>query len=297
MHCSGAKINGRIRPLTTSLQSGDKVEVITSPHRHPSQDWLKIVTTSNAKSRIRRWLKQAGYDQAVALGRELLERELKKSRVKLPSEEELLEVAQGMSLNSVGNLFYALGNGQVSAQSVALRILPEDEEKKESVVEQVLERFRSERGIKVQGLSNMMFRFAGCCQPVPGEEIVGYITRGRGVTIHRSDCPSIQSLANDPERLIPVSWDVTRDQTFVVQLEVKVEPRKNVLVDITDAIADNNTNVRGVDIDISDISSVGQIVIEVNNLNQLERVLRRIRKVKGVIAVRRAAGGESYPDY
>ena len=297
LHCSGAKINGRIRPLTTSLQSGDKVEVITSPHRHPSQDWLKIVTTSNAKSRIRRWLKQAGYDQAVALGRELLERELKKSRVKLPSEEELLEVAQGMSLNSVGNLFYALGNGQVSAQSVALKILPEDEEKKESVVEQVLERFRSERGIKVQGLSNMMFRFAGCCQPVPGEEIVGYITRGRGVTIHRSDCPSIQSLANDPERLIPVSWDVTRDQTFVVQLEVKVEPRKNVLVDITDAIADNNTNVRGVDIDISDISSVGQIVIEVNNLNQLERVLRRIRKVKGVIAVRRAAGGESYPDY
>ncbi len=297
LHCSGAKINGRIRPLTTSLQSGDKVEVITSPHRHPSQDWLKIVTTSNAKSRIRRWLKQAGYDQAVALGRELLERELKKSRVKLPSEEELLEVAQGMALNSVGNLVYALGNGQVSAQSVALKILPEDEEKKESVVEQVLERFRSERGIKVQGLSNMMFRFAGCCQPVPGEEIVGYITRGRGVTIHRSDCPSIQSLANDPERLIPVSWDVTRDQTFVVQLEVKVEPRKNVLVDITDAIADNNTNVRGVDIDISDISSVGQIVIEVNNLNQLERVLRRIRKVKGVIAVRRAAGGESYPDY
>ncbi|UCD18035.1 MAG: bifunctional (p)ppGpp synthetase/guanosine-3',5'-bis(diphosphate) 3'-pyrophosphohydrolase [Candidatus Zixiibacteriota bacterium] len=296
LHCSGAKINGRIRPLSTKLQSGDEVEIMTNPHRHPSQDWLTIVSTSNAKSKIRRWLKQAGYDQAVALGRELLERELKKNRFKMPSDEELLEIAQGLSHASISNLFYALGRGQISAQHVAMKIIPEEEEVRESVVEQVLERFRTERGIRVQGLSNMMFRFAGCCQPIPGENIVGYITRGRGVTIHQADCPSIQGLAGDTERIIPVSWDVSRDQTFVVRLQVTVEPRKNVLVDITDAIADNDTNVRGADINISEASTVGVIVIEVKNLSQLERVLKRIRKVKGVISVRRASGSDGMPE-
>ncbi len=297
-HCSGAKINGRISPLSTTLQSGDKVEIMTSPHRHPTQDWLKIAGTSNARSRIRRWLKQAGYDQALALGKELLERELKKNHINIPSDDEFLEVAQKMSFTSVDQLFYSLGNGDISVQQVMTRITPgkEKSEASESVVEKVLERFRTERGIKVQGLDNMMFQFAGCCQPIPGEDIVGYITRGRGVTIHRADCATLQELSADSDRFIPVSWDVDRNQTFVVRLELHVEPRKNILAEITESIADSKTNVRGADINLSDTMSVGTIVVEVSSLSQLERVLKRIKKVKGVISVRRFTGGEPVQD-
>jgi GTP pyrophosphokinase len=293
LHCTGAKINGRISPLGARLQSGDEVEILTSPHRHPTQDWLNIVATSGAKSKIRRWLKQAGYEQAAALGRELLERELRKKKYPFPEERELLEIAQGMSLNSVGNLLYAIGSGAISTTHVVQKIIPEAPlEQKDSAVEKVIERVRSESGIKIGGMGNMMFRFAGCCQPIPGEEVIGYITRGRGVTIHRIDCPAAQELIRQPERTVPVSWDVAKDQTFVVRLEVNVAPRRNILADITESIADSNTNVRGADINLADAHSRGFIVVEVNNLSQLERVLEKIRKVKGVIGVRRAMGGE-----
>ena len=167
---------------------------------------------------------------------------------------------------------------------------PVEEETKEISVDQVLKRFRRERGIRIEGMDNMMFRFAGCCQPIPGEEIIGYITRGRGVTIHRADCPSAQELIKQPERTVPVSWDVGNEQNFVVRLEVDVAPRKNILVDITDSIADSDTNVRGADIDFSETNTVGYIIVEVNSLNQLERVLRKIKKVKGVNSVKRAYG-------
>lgn len=293
LHCSGAKINGRIATLATPLQSGDKVEILTSPHRHPSQDWLKIAATSSARAKIRRWLKQAGFEQAAALGKELLDRELKKHRLKLPPDDEFLDIAQGFSHTTIESLYYSIGNGSVSVQQVLGRISPAGlPESKEASVEQVLQRFRRERGIKIEGMNNMMFRFAGCCQPIPGEEIIGYITRGRGVTIHRSDCPSAQELIKQPERTVPVSWDVSQEQNFVVKLEVNVSPRKNILVDITDSIADSNTNVRGADIDLSETSTVGYIIVEVNSLNQLERVLRKIKKVKGVNSVRRAFGSE-----
>ncbi len=291
LHCSGAKVNGRIVPLTHRLESGDKIEILTSPHRHPSQDWLKIATTSNAKARIRRWLKQAGFDQAVELGKELLERSLKKHRMAYPSDDTLLEIGQGLSQSTVEGLYCAIGNGTVSARQVLLRLAPEEErEEKEQSVDEVLQKYRSERGIRVEGMDSMMFRFAGCCQPIPGEQIIGYITRGRGVTIHRADCPAAQELIKYPERTVPVSWDVGKNQTFVVRLEVKVEPRKNILADITESIADSDTNVRGADIDLTTTSTQGYIIVEVSSLSQLERVLSKIKKVKGVLTVKRAFG-------
>ena len=297
LHCSGARINGRISPLTTKLKSGDEVEILTSPHRQPSQDWLSMATTSEARAKIRRWIKQTGYDQAVALGKELLERELKKIRRKLPPDEELLEIAQGLSFSSVENMYFGLGNGSISAAHVVTRIVPEElEPEKTAIVDQVLEKFRTQRGIKVDGMGNMMFRFAKCCQPIPGEDIIGYITRGRGITIHRADCLSVADLSEQSERIIPVSWDVSKDQTFVVRLEVQVEPRKNILLEITEAIADCKANVRGADINISDASSVGIFVVEVKNLGQLEKVLKKIEKVKGVISVNRARGGNLASD-
>ncbi len=293
LHCSGAKINDRLVPLNTTLQSGDKVEILTSPHRHPSQDWLNMATTSAAKARIRRWLKQAGYDQAVQLGKDLLERDLKKNRLKMPGDEDLLNISQGLSFASTEGLLNAIGNGTISTRQVILKIAPETAKApEEESVDQVLQKFRTERGIRVEGMDNMMFRFAGCCQPIPGEDIIGYITRGRGVTIHRADCPAAQELIKQPERTVPVSWDVARDQTFVVRLEVQVEPRRNILAEITESIADSNTNVRGAEINLSESCSAGIIIVEVTSLSQLERVLSKIKKVKGVINVRRAYGND-----
>lgn len=297
LHCSGAKVNGRICPLSKRLQSGDQVEILTSPHRHPSQDWLNITTTSQARAKIRRWLKQTGYHQAVTLGKELFEREMRKTQQGFPSAEELLGAAQNLSYSSIDNLYYALGNGTISTQQVVSRILPEEKApEKEPLVDKVLEKYRTERGIRIEGIGNMMFRFAGCCQPIPGEDIIGYITRGRGVTIHRADCSIARELVEQPERTIPVSWSVAKDQTFVVRIEVEVEARKNILFDITESIAGSDTNVRGADINISDDCSVGIFIVEVTNLRQLERVLKKIEKVKGVLSVRRARGGDSNTD-
>lgn len=290
IHCAGAKINGRLQPLSTKLQSGDSVEIITNPNRTPSHDWLKLVASSSARTRIKRWLKQAGFDQSVSLGREMLERKLKELHLGMPSEEILNEYAEHLGRKSADNLLAAIGNGSISVQAVVVLIQPEEEKKPvPGIVTKVIDRLRRSKGIKVQGLDNMMFRFAGCCQPVPGDDIVGFITRGRGVTVHQAGCTSAVDIANEhPERKIDVSWDTGRDQSFIVQLETVVEDRKNILRDVMQAIADVNTNVRGAEMYAHDTTATGRFVVEVTGLTHLNRIIDRVRRVKGVISVKRA---------
>jgi GTP pyrophosphokinase len=289
IHCAGAKINGRLQPLSTRLNSGDKVEIITNPNRTPSHDWLKMVASSTARTRIKRWLKQAGFEQSVALGREMLDRKLKELRLPYPSDDALQEYAEHLDRKTADNLLAGIGNGSISLQSVITQIQPEEKKETPGLVSKVIDRIRRSKGIKVQGLDNMMFRFAGCCQPVPGDSIVGFITRGRGVTIHQAECPSAIELNNQsPERRIEVSWDTSRDQSFVVQLEMVVEDRKNMLRDVSQAIADANTNVRGAEMYAQDTTATGRFVIEVTSLTHLNRVIEKVRKVKGVISVKRA---------
>lgn len=296
IHCAGAKVNNRLMPLSTELNSGDTVEIITNPGRTPSHDWLKLVRTSSARAKIRRWLKQAGFDQSVALGREILERKLRQARQKMPTEEVLQEHAERLNKKSVEDLLAAVGNGSVSAQSLLNLILPEerDERQQAGFVGRVIERIRGTKGVRVQGMDSMMFRFAGCCQPVPGEDIVGFITRGRGVTVHRADCQSAVMLQQQsPERKIEVSWDTAKGQAFVVQLDLVVEDRKNMLRDITQAIADADTNVRAAEMTADeDTSARGKFLVEVSSVSHLNRILDKVRKVKGVISVSRASHHE-----
>jgi GTP pyrophosphokinase len=296
-HCIGAKINGRMIPLSTPLSSSDEVEILTSSQQEPSQDWLKIVKTSKARSKIKHWLKQKGYEQSLALGKELLEKEFKRHRLKPLAEQELTDLA--MSLNFAGTeaMYVALGNGNFSLNTIISKILPpeEKEEKKETLVRKIIEKARRTQGIKIQGLGNLMFRFAQCCQPVPGEEIVGFITRGRGISIHRADCPNALLLLADPERKIKVDWDVDKSQSFLVRLEVLVEERKNMLKDLTEAIADADTNIRSVEINADKTTASGSFLIEVKNLSHLNKTIKKIKKVKGVISVERTKGIE--PDY
>ncbi len=296
LHTTGTKVNGKITPLGTPLKSGDEVEVTTSASQTPSHNWLKMVRTSKARSKIKRYLKQQGFEQSLALGKEILERELKKHKIKFPTDSELNDVAQGMGFVSGEALLAAVGVGNASAQQIITKITPEQAAPaKKSLVKRFIDTARGGKGIKIQGMGNMVFRFAGCCQPVPGEQIIGFITRGRGITIHRADCPTALELAQNPERIIEVEWDVAKDQAFIVRLDILLEDRKNMLRDITEAISEADANVRGAEISGKGMPVSGAFVIEVKNLSHLNRVINKIKKVSGVISIERARGADLDP--
>lgn len=289
--CMGAKVDGKMVSLNTFLKSGDRVEILTSPHQTPSQDWLKTVKTSRARSKIRRWFKQKGYEDSRKLGQEILEKELKKNTIKMLSEQEMNDLAASLNFSGVESLYAAVGSGDTSIKQVLTKLLPREEEKV-PIVKRVLEKARGRTGIKIQGLGNLMFRFAQCCQPLPGEEIVGFITKGRGVSVHRSDCPNALQMMVENDRRVDVQWDVQKDQSFLVKLEVMLEDRKGLLHDITEAIADADTNIRGAEIKPSEPPTHGTLLIEVKNLRHLNRAIKKIKRVKGVIMVQRAKGME-----
>ena len=291
LHTAGAKVNNRLVPLSTELKTADSVEIITNPNRTPSHDWLKLVQTSRARAKIKKWLNQAGFEQSVILGKQILERKLRQGRHEMPSDATLLEAAEKLNKSSIEDLFGSLGDGSISSKRLLDLVLPEEEKPQVGFVNRVIDRIRGSKGIKVHGMDNMMFRFAGCCQPIPGEKIVGFITRGRGVTIHRADCSSAMILQSDnPERSIDVSWDTDKDQSFIVELEIVVEDRKNMLRDVTSAISDSDTNVRAAEMHIRDTTALGKFVVEVSSLSHLNRIFDKIRKVKGVLSVVRSKG-------
>ncbi|HVP37112.1 MAG TPA: bifunctional (p)ppGpp synthetase/guanosine-3',5'-bis(diphosphate) 3'-pyrophosphohydrolase [Terriglobales bacterium] len=293
-HCTGARVNEKMVPLSTALASGDRVEIITSPHQVPTPDWLKIVKTTKARSKIRHFLKQKEYEESLNLGKELLEKEFRKHNLKLMGEHELTDLAMRLNLSSSEALLSALGNGSLSIKQILVEVLPEvpPTPVKEGIIQKFVDKARGRSGIKIQGLGSLLFRFAQCCQPVPGERIVGFITRGRGVSVHRADCSNALQMMVESDRKVEVEWDVDKDQSFIVRLAILVEDRKNILKDITEAIADADTNVRGAEIKPGQAATVGNFIIEVKNLRHLNRTIKRIKRVKGVIEVERAKGTE-----
>jgi len=294
-HCIGARVNTRLVPLNTPLKSGDSIEIITSPHQHPSADWLKIVKTSRAKSKIKSWLNQQGYNQAVSLGWEILERELRRRHIDKPSDQELLELAMETGFSEVDLMMARLSSGTISLNSIINRLEPVKVEKDASILEKFKEKARRQpRGIKVKGADNLMFRFGKCCQPLPGESIIGFITRGRGITIHSRNCPNAAAIT-ELDRKIEVEWDVPKGQNFFIQLEAIVEDRKNLLREITDAISEAGINVRGAEIKSDGQPSAskatwGNFVLEVANLVQLEKAINTVKKISGVLSVQRTRG-------
>jgi GTP pyrophosphokinase len=293
-HCTGARVNDKMVPLSTVLASGDRVEIITSSHQVPTPDWLKIVKTTKARSKIRHFLKQREYEESLNLGKELLEKEFKKHNLKLMGEHELTDLAMRLNLSSSEALLSALGNGSLSMKQVLSEILPEVPipPLKEGLIQKFVDKARGRSGIRIQGLGSLLFRFAQCCQPVPGERIIGFITRGRGVSVHRADCLNALQMMVESDRKVEVEWDVDKDQSFIVRLAILVEDRKNILKDITEAIADADTNVRGAEIKPGQAATIGNFIIEVKNLRHLNRTIKRIKRVKGVIEVERTKGVE-----
>ena len=280
LHCLSAKINGQIVSLSTELKSGDTIQIITSPHQKPSQSWLEIVQTTKARQRVRRWLKEEQHMHSVHLGQEMLDRELKRYR-NIPQIEDLDELAGNFGLNEAEQLYAAVGSGDLSVGRIINKLFPHKPQRK------LLTKRQDKRGIRIQGMNDLMISFGKCCSPIPGDSIMGLITRGRGITVHRTDCPNIGAIGEDPERLLTVDWDLEEEQAFTLQLRTRSHDRKYLLSDITKAISDTGTNIRSSTTRTSEEFATQDFWIDVKDTRELRAVLKRIRQVKGVIEVRR----------
>ncbi len=288
--CAGGRVNGEFVPLRYELKSGDTVEVITSPQARPHEDWLKLVRTAGARSKIRHWLRQQRLADSVALGREMLERELKRARLKI-GDEQLTEAALGLGLADTEQLYARLGQGALSVHTVVHRFQPPKESLAGKLVMAPLEALgiarRPQAGVRIQGLENVMLHFARCCQPVPGDRVIGVVTQGRGVSVHRVDCPNTFDARVPPERKVEVDWDAAPNQTFPVRLLVYGHDRTSLLADIAKAIAATRVNIRTAGIASEDKTARGMFVVEVPHLARLREVMQAVRKVKGVSRVER----------
>ena len=295
VHCLGAKVNDRMVPLASELHSGDTVQIVTSPAQRPSQDWISVVKTSRAKSKIRHWLKQRGYQQSLALGKEILDREAKKAKLKLEANEKLLEVAKEFGLPDLDHLFFALGRGDVSIHQVLGKLSPairESRVKPSTALSRLVQRASEPvRGVRIQGLSNLMIRFARCCQPIPGDHIVGYVTRGRGISVHRASCPNSKRLMENPERRVQVEWDTERGQSFLVRIEVVGERKVDLLSNVTRVVSDLGAEVRGASVQIEGAAFFGRFLIAVRDLQHLRRTMDKIQRVQGIERVSRLTRG------
>lgn len=292
LHCIGAKVNGRIVPLNRKLKSGDSVEIITSANQKPNPDWIQFARTSKARSKIKRWIKESLLEQSEKLGEEILVKQFKRYHIERENID-LNAVTEGFGYTDVRHLYSAIGRGDLSVHSVISKIAPEKVVaiQDQNFLKKFLDKARgSAKGVRVQGLDNLLITFGKCCQPVPGDRIVGFVNRGRGVVIHRSDCKNVLQLMENPERNIAVEWDVDRDKQFMVRLQLLGEDRKHFLRDISESISQTDTNIVSVEMRAKDSLVHSNMIIEVKNLQHLTRVMSKMSKVKGVISVERLDG-------
>jgi GTP pyrophosphokinase len=289
-HCSGAKVNGRIAPLSRELRNGDTVEVVTDTRQRPSRDWLAFVKTARARQKIRNWIKSEEASAATDLGKDLLDREIRKVRKGKPTEAQLQEAARALGQMSLAALYAALGRGDIGPSAILRELFPGEEQaprREPTALERFVDRMRGDRGVKIQGLDNMMVRYSQCCQPVPGDQVIGYITRGRGISIHRSDCPNVLNLSDHPERRVEIDWAAEAHDRFFVRIVVEGNDRRGLLSDIATAITTTGTNIQAAEIKAVEGGMNGAFVVEVHDLTHLKKVIKSVRRVNGVLAVER----------
>lgn len=302
----GAKVNGRIVPLDHRLKTGDIVEILTSKHSYgPSQDWLKIAQSSHARSKIKQWFKKEKREENVEKGRELIERELKRAGIEPSawmSDDKLMEACKKFAFNDIDDMLSAVGFGGITAAQITTKLtekLRKEQEESSSIelTSEVKEvkaaeerRPRPTNGVVVKGIDNLLVRFARCCNPVPGDDIVGYITRGRGVSVHRSDCPNIPN-GNDGEeaaRVIDVEWENAIEANYSVDIEITGHDRRNFLNEVLQAVSESKTNISAVS-GRSDKNKMALVhmTILIRNTDHLQSVVEKIKRVKDVYTVHR----------
>ena len=288
--CIGAKVNGAIVSLKYQLQNGDTIEILTSKTSAPTKDWLNFVVTAKARHRIRQWFKVEERERAISLGREILEKEFRKAGFnynQLHRDGEIERAAKELSLVSADDLLVSVGFGKLSSRLVLNKLRPRDDPPP-SFMDRMVRRIRKKpkEGIKVSGMGDVLVRFAGCCNPLPGEDIVGYITQGRGVTIHSARCKNLATF--DPQRRIDVDWQLEEGLTYPVRIQVVAKDRPGVLAELSGAIAEAQANITQASVEISpDKKGILDFTIQVTGKNHLRQVFQKLRKLKWVERVTR----------
>src|SRR4051794_1054032 len=298
--CVGARVNGKMVPLRARLRNGDIVEIIATPGHKPSRDWLNFVVTSRARNKIKHFIHAEEKERSLELGRKLFDKEAKRFGLSLKTLTEPVTMARVLSeygMSKADELYASLGYGKISAKTVLAHFVPQQELKEApesgiaSVVRRVLGTSSGEDKITVHGIDDLMVFRARCCNPIRGEKIVGYITRGKGVSVHSAACSNVVNLLYDPERKIDVEWDKGTDPShYTVRLSLQVEDRKGILADVTSKIAGINTNIRNVEA-TSDADQRGRIdmTVEISDVKHLQKVVKALRGVEGVVDVERAS--------
>jgi len=295
-HCSGVKINGRIVPLRHKLKSGDTIEVLTSPNQQPNKDWLNIVKTSRAKSKIRQFIKVQEHEKSLSMGQVILERELKREGLKLNKivkDGSLSTVAQSFNIKSIDDLISEIGYGKISVFKVINKLLPKESEKKEetSGLQKIFETAKEKKAegpmvIKVKGVEDLLVRVARCCNPVPGDSVIGFITRGRGISVHLKKCSKI--LGTDPHRLIDIEWDLSQKVERSVKVRVVSDDRPGMLADMSKIIRDQDANITRAQIRTTkDHIAVCLFSVAVRDLKHLKRIISKLEGISGIISVER----------
>jgi GTP pyrophosphokinase len=295
--CVGSRVNGLMVPLRYKLKNGDIVEILTSRGHRPSRDWLSFVVTSRARDKIRVFLNASERQRSVEIGRKLMEKESARFDLTLKQTvegEKAPEVLKEYGYTKLDDLYAAIGYGKVSPRKVLARLVPAEKLQAKTgpgaslarAVRRVLR--GSDDKIKVDGMDDLMVYRAKCCNPIPGESIIGYITRGKGVSVHAVNCPNLLNLMVDPERRVEVSWQGEKDARYDITLSVNVEDRKGILADITSIIADMNTDIRTIEAKtFEDKKGAIDVTVSISNVKELERITRSIRSVDGVLDVAR----------
>jgi len=295
--CVGARVNGKMVPLRTRLRNGDIVEILTAAGHKPSRDWLTFVTTSRARNKIRHFIQAEEKVRSLELGRKLFDKEARRYGLNLKhltDGDRFATLLAEQGFQKADELFTAIGYGRLAARTMLTKLVPQEQLKEPqpsaltSVVRRVLG--TGEEKIKVRGIDDLMVFRARCCNPIRGERIVGYVTRGKGVSVHSALCPNVVNLLYDPDRRIDVEWDKGSDASpYTVRLSIRVEDRKGILADVSARIADINTNIRNVEATTTDQMGRIDMTVEISDLKHLQKVIKSLRSIEGVVDVERAS--------
>ena len=282
--CTGAKVNQRIVPLRYRLQNGDTVEIITSHGHVPSRDWLKFVKTQKAKSSIKLWLKAEERKKGLSLGEELLEKALRKSGLSpsMAKSDEILEAVKTYRIKTHEDLYVAIGYGRVSVHKVINKLLPETEEDKKEIIaeKQQIKKQEESKGITIKGVDNIMFHRAKCCYPLPGEKVTGFVTRGRGVSIHNVNCPTLETHTIDADRLVDVEWSGNRESTYATKVQVVTDDKRGLLAEMSAMLSTNNVNINHLDASAThEKQALFNFTLEINNKKQLDEIMKKLSQI------------------
>jgi GTP pyrophosphokinase len=292
--CTGAKVNGRLVPLTYELQTGDIAEIITTHNSHPSKDWLKFVKTVKARSKIRHWIKTQEKERSITLGREMCDKAFRKEKLNfntLVKSEKMMDIVENFGFKTVDDLIASVGYGKITPLQIVRKFAPRSdvEDSSDSIFNKLMGRVRKKKlkaGVLVKGVDDILIKFGKCCQPVPGDPIIGYITRGYGVTVHRTAC--VNALSMNPDRQIEVEWNLETNETYPVKIQILSHDRVGLLADVVSNISKFGANIVNARTETRDNKMVDSyFTIVVENTGHLEKILSAIKKVKYVQDVKR----------